>query len=243
MKGDESAKAFPWVRGALFTLLIGGLMVPAGIGLAAVVSRGGDDVLWARWGSAGEAFGAINSLLSAFALAALVITYLTQSRDLRVQRVALENAEKALRRSADVGVRGLHMELINMALADPALAEVLPSHAGQNATTRRQHLYSNLLLQNVWLQYTVGISTEEEMISNIRHLFASPKIRDYWGATSMIRKQVYVRGTSEHGLADVADAIWHEYQSLLACSESTPSRGDAGSHGKVTRSADLSAPP
>ncbi|MCM4082436.1 DUF6082 family protein [Paractinoplanes hotanensis] len=243
MKGDESARAFPWVRWTLFTLLIGGLMVPTGIGLAAAVSRRGDDDLWARWGSAGEAFGAINSLLSAFALAALVITYRTQSRDLRVQRVALEDAEKALRRTADVGVRGLHMELMNMALDDAALADVLPNHGGQDEKSRRQHIYSNLLLQNVWLQYTVGIASEEEMVSNVRHLFASPKVRDYWGATTTTRNNVYVQGTQEQTLAKVADAIWREYQSVLACSVDTPSRDPGDPPSKVTKRGDPCGPP
>ncbi|MCO8277983.1 DUF6082 family protein [Actinoplanes sp. TRM 88003] len=243
MKGDESGRSFSWVRWAFFTLLIGGLMVPAGIGLAAAVSRGGDDDLWARWGSAGEAFGAINSLLSALALAALVITYLTQSRDLHVQRLALENAEKALRRTADVGVRGLHMELMNMALGDPALADVLPSHGGESERTRRQHIYSNLLLQNVWLQYTIGIDSEDEMVSNIRHLFASPKIREYWSATAMTRKNILVSGTHEQSLARVADTVFNEYQSVLACSENTLSRDRAERPPKITKRGGLSGPP
>ena len=56
------------------------------------------------------------------------------------------------------------------------------------------------------------------MISNIRHMFASPKIREYWKDSAKIRRNVYVDGTQELGLAKVADAVWREYESLLACS-------------------------
>jgi len=234
MKGDghrnnQLSRALPALRWALIAVLTGGLVVPAGIGLTAVVGRGGDDVIWARWGSVGEAFGVINSIVSALALAALIFTYVTQTRDLRVrrgdlvlQRAALENAEKSLRRSSDIDLRSLHMRLIGMAIEDPRLAEVLPSHVGTDETTRRQHLYANLLLQHVWLQYTAGIASEEEMVSNVRHLFASPKVREYWKDTAKIRRNVYVPGTQEISLAGVADTIWREYEGLLACSAEHP---------------------
>nr|WP_221382352.1 DUF6082 family protein [Actinoplanes polyasparticus] len=216
---QQPVPASQWARWALAVALIGGVVVPAGIGLAAAVSRSGDEATWARWGSVGESFGAINALLSAFALTALIISYLSQSRDLRIQRddtalqrAVLENAEKALRRSADVDMRNLHMSLMRMAIDDPVLAEVLPSYGRTDEKARRQYLFSNLLLQCIWLQYTAGTASREEMVSGMRHLFTSNKMREYWRETASIRYKIYVDGAQESSLATIADAIWHEHE-------------------------------
>jgi hypothetical protein len=56
------------------------------------------------------------------------------------------------------------------------------------------------------------------MVSNIRFLFASPKVRAFWESTASGRKGIYVDGGSEADLASVADEIWREYQAVLACS-------------------------
>jgi hypothetical protein len=207
-------------------MVLTGSVISLGVGLVAILGRRGDNSTWARWSSVGEAFGVVNSVVAAFALAALVITYMMQSRDLRLQREdlalqrgILESAEASLRRSADVDVRKLHVSLIQMATQDARLAEVWPSGVGTDEVTRRQHMYANLLLQHVWLQYTAGIASKEEMISNLRHLFTSPRVRAYWEETAKIRRNVYVDGTEELTLAMLADAIWREYENVLACTD------------------------
>jgi hypothetical protein len=106
-----------------------------------------------------------------------------------------------------------------MAIDNPHLAEVWPRTTMEDPMIQSQYMYANLLLQHAWLQYTTGIATREEMISNLRYLFASPKVRAFWAKTINSRQSVYVEGTSEAGLAAVADEIWREYQAVLACSE------------------------
>ena len=162
------------------------------------------------------------------AVAALVITWTLQSRDmqaqraeLELQRTALKGAETALTRSAYVDVRRLHVSLARMALQNPALAEVWPVSAGTDARTQGQYMYANLLLQHVWLQHTAGIATREEMMSNLRYFFASPKMRAYWRDTTASRETIYVEDTEERGLAAAADEIWREYEAVLACSADT----------------------
>jgi hypothetical protein len=205
----------------------------SGVGLVAFVGQRGDDRTWSRWSSVGEAFGAMNSVISALALATLVITWSLQSRDMRGQRSeladqrrTLEGLEAAQRRSADVDVRGLHVALIRIALEQKHLAEVWPSGGLADSVTRSQHMYANLLIQHMWLQYTIGIASREEMISSLRYLFASPKVRAFWSDTANSRHNIYVEGSQESDLAKATDT--REYEAVLACTEeeATPPRGD-----------------
>jgi len=158
-----------------------------------------------------------------------------QSRDMRGhrseladQRRILEGVEAAQRRSADVDVRGLHVALIRIALEHTHLADVWPSGGLADSVTRSQHMYANLLIQHMWMQYTIGVVTQEEMISDLRYLFASPKVRAFWSDTANSRHNVYVEGSQESELAKTTDKIWREYESLLACAQeaATPPGGN-----------------
>ncbi|AGL14161.1 DUF6082 family protein [Actinoplanes sp. N902-109] len=167
-----------------------------------------------------------NALVPALAVAALMVTWTQQSRDRQLRREELaaqgkllQNAEAALRVSAEVDIRKLHMSLIRTAIDNPHLADVWPTHSGTDAETKISHMYANLIVQHVWLQYTTGIDSHEEMVSNLRYVFASPKIRAFWSESANSRESVYVEETTELSLAAVADEIWREYEDVLACSE------------------------
>ncbi|MFC3735984.1 DUF6082 family protein [Paractinoplanes deccanensis] len=54
------------------------------------------------------------------------------------------------------------------------------------------------------------------MISNLRYLFASPKIRAFWGDTRDGRHTIYVDNTAEATFASAADEIWREYEAVLS---------------------------
>ncbi|KUL39972.1 hypothetical protein ADL15_07935 [Actinoplanes awajinensis subsp. mycoplanecinus] len=199
-------------------LLFAVLVLAAGIAMTAVIGRFGNDVGWSRWSDVGEAFGAVNSVVSALAVAALLITWTLQSRDLATQRKILEDAQIALRRSADVGIRNLHVNLIRMAIENPDLAAVWPIDGVYDPVVRGQHMYANLMIQHVWLQFTAGLASREELINNLRHLFASPRVRDFWRDTADSRNNVYEAGTEESRLALIAEEIWTEYETVLRCS-------------------------
>ncbi|WP_189082216.1 DUF6082 family protein [Mangrovihabitans endophyticus] len=205
--------------------MLTGTVVLIGIGLVSMLGQRGDSLPWAQWSDIGEAFGAVNAVASAFAVLALVITWALQARELRSQRTEIialrtvvQRAEAALQRSADVDVRHLHVDLTRMAIENPDLAEVWPRHAEAAPAVRAQYLYANLLLQHAWLQHTTGLATREEMISNLRFLFASPTVRAFWRETANSRQSIYVNDSRELGLAATADQIWREYESVLACS-------------------------
>jgi hypothetical protein len=225
MRVDECAagrstrppKTTLWTASA--SLALAGTVVAVGIGMVALVGRGGDDSTWRRWSDVGQAFGVVNSVVAALAVAALVITSRAQSRSQRDQQTELS-------------LRQLHVTLTRMAIDNPHLAAVWPRTAMEDPVTQSQYMYANLLLQHAWLQYKTGIDTREEMINNLRFLFASPKIRAFWEKTANSRQSIYIEGTSEASLADVADHIWQEYQAVLACSGNseaeltTPITGD-----------------
>lgn len=223
MRIDEYAAGRPLMpRTALFkvvgaTLLLTGAVVAAGVGIVALVGRGGDDNSWRRWSDVGQAFGVVNSVVAALAVAALIITSTAQSRSQRDQQT-------------EVSVRQLHVTLTRMAIDNPHLAEVWPRTTMEDPVAQSQYMYANLLLQHAWLQYTTGLATREEMISNFRFLFASPKVRAFWGKTASSRRSIYVEDTIEASMAAIADEIWREYEAVLACAcesepMSPPSRG------------------
>lgn len=199
------------------TVVLAGAVVAAGVGMVALIGQGGDNGTWRRWSDVGQAFGVVNSVVAALAVAALVITSLAQSRSQRDQQT-------------EISVRQLHVTLTRMAIDNPHLAAVWPRITMEDPVTQSQYMYANLLLQHAWLQYTTGIVTREEMINNVRFLFASPKVRAFWGTTTNSRQSIYVEGTTEASLADVADQIWREYQAVLACSgEGEPKTADGRS--------------
>jgi hypothetical protein len=209
-----SAVVHPIFKATATSVLLAAVVMTAGVGLVAALSARGNAETWTRWSDVGQAFGVVNSVVSALA----VVVVLMQARMMRAQQA--EQVEqgrtqqatlRALSRTADVDVRKLHMSLIGIALEHPDLADVWPWPANISATKRSQHMYANLLIQHTWLQYTAGICTEDETLSTLRFLLSSPKIRAFWRDTAASREGIYVDGTDELDLAAAADAIWAEY--------------------------------
>src|SRR5687768_14613957 len=67
------------------TLILTVAVVIGGVALVAFLGDHADDASWSRWSDVGQAFGVVNSVVSAFAVAALVITWTLQMRDRRDQ--------------------------------------------------------------------------------------------------------------------------------------------------------------
>ncbi|WP_250038009.1 DUF6082 family protein [Paractinoplanes maris] len=218
-------KATLWIVGLV--LLVSAGAVLAGIGLVAVLARNGDDVTWSRWSSVGEAFGAVNSLISVLAVAAVVVTWTSQYRLLREQRAEVAEQRLMEERRADLELRKMHVDLMRMALERPHLAEVWPRIAGADALVESQHMYANLILQHVWLEYSSGQSSHDQMVNNVRYLMASPAMRAFWRDTENNRRSIYAENTEQSELIAVTHEIWRQCEAVLACStvpESTRSK-------------------
>lgn len=190
-----------WRRMARFSLWpIGLILASLLIGAASVAISGwmidrverteGGEGTALRRASIADYFGGVNAVFSGLALLLLVVTLLLQQRELRHQRqqLALQRQELAssrdeLRRSAEADLRGLHVELTQMAMADPALAEVWNNYPGEPTVTLRQNLFANLAFNHIVLFHSWGNVSEEELLLYASDLLQSPVFRRYWGAS------------------------------------------------------------
>ena len=201
---------------ALLTLVI--VLVSAGVAAVALVDRVEGPEVWARWSEIGDSFGVLNGVLSGMALTALVITLWIQFRELslqraelRMQRDAIEHSSEELRRSADAGMRMLHFELIKMSILDPALADVWPDpKAGGDGARRRQLLYANLVFQHLALSMTLAGYTDDQVRENLRYVFSSALMREYWAMSADGRRKMQVPGEPSR-MSRIGDEVLAEF--------------------------------
>jgi hypothetical protein len=205
----RAANAAVWTGGSV---LLVATVLGVGVGLVAVLGEVAHKGTWDLWSSIGQAFGVLASVLSGLALAAVVIVFRAQHRELIQQQAELALQRDELRRSAEANVRMLHVHLIGMAISDPLLAAVWPSSSAAVTPERhRQYLYANLILQHARQHPLLVSYTDEEFVRNLRHLFASPIIREFWRSTAAAREQLLVPGTDEFIFVERADVICREY--------------------------------
>ena len=201
----------------------------AGISVASFLAQRGSDSTWSRWSNVGETFGAINSVLSGLALAALIVTFWVQYQELREQRAelamqhqSLKDAQTELYRSAEANLRKLHLELIKMSIDDPDLAGVWPNTTPEiSYRQQRQHLYANLIYQHVLLSLRISDYPIDQVHNSLRNLFSSQVMRDYWKTASTYRAAL-VPGSREYQFAALADEICREYERVLVSNNSIP---------------------
>jgi hypothetical protein len=137
--------------------------------------------------SIGEYFGGASAVFSGLALVLLVVTLLFQQHELRLQRQELSlqreeliSSRNELRRSAEADLRGLHVQLTQMQMADPSLAEVWNDYPGESTRALRQNLFANLTFSHYLLVYRWGGITEPEMLAHAQRLISSPVFNRYW---------------------------------------------------------------
>jgi len=210
----RAGNAAVWTGGSL--LLVVAVLV-AGVGMVALLGEFAGEKTWSLWSSVGQAFGVLASVLSGLALAAVVIVFRAQHRELIEQQTELALQRDELRRSAEANVRMLHLRLIGMAIDDQSLATVWPSSSPEVSPERhRQYLYANLIIQHARVQRTIGDYSDEEAVSNLRYLFTSPVIREFWRSTEDSRRRLLVPGTAEFSFDERADAICRDYEAVLS---------------------------
>ena len=194
-----------------------GIVLFAGIGIAALLGRSGSTDLWTRWGNVGQTFESINTIFSGLAFVALVVTFAIQFQELRMQRIELKLQREAMKASngslhtsAAANLRSLHMELMRMAIDDPELAAVWPDFdVGLSIKRNRQYLYANLIIQHLWLYLQIGEYSEDEARGMLHYMFSSPLMRDYWAASERVRRWL-VADTPEHLFAKMVDDLYGE---------------------------------
>ena len=211
---------------AVSVLSVAGVLL-SGLGLVALVARGGSSDTWGRWSNAGQAFGVLTAVFSGFALAALVITFWMQLQELKAQRMELcqqretvSQAQAALHRSAEAGLSALHGNLMKLAIDDDDLAAVWPKlQPDLSARRNRQYLYANLIVHHEWLRFRISDYTEAELRKVLQYLFTSPLICEFWKCVEGTRASLLVPDTPEFLFDQVAAQVFREYGGLHACAD------------------------
>lgn len=226
-----SARAARIAKWSTVVVVLTFMVLLAGVGLAALLGRQGNEGDWSRWSDVGQTFGVLSSIISGLALAALVVTSRVQFHELQESRRELERQRQLqmqshaeLQRTAEATRGQLHLEILKLAIDDPQLAEVWPPfEPGLSVKQNRQYLYANIIyeFQQTWMR--VGGHGDEDVLSTMRYLFTSPIIRDYWKVAARARASL-VPGTEEYVLAQKVDELWQEYEAVVAARRE-PARG------------------
>lgn len=154
------------------------------------------------WDQLGEAFSVINGVFSVLAFAVVATTLWVQFTELRMQRVELrmqreatERSQQDLHRSAEADIRGLHLHLVELAIADPDLAVVWPEFAPNLPPQRRkQFLYANLILSHLNMARRVVERGDTYLPGVLADVFTSPIMQEFWSAVREYRQQLRTEG-------------------------------------------------
>jgi hypothetical protein len=226
MKVDKAGKPAHRVRRALLPsvliiLLFAVVTTALGVGLAEAVYASLGNAMTTHLSSAGQVFESVAALFSGLAFIALVVTFWLQIQELQLQRLELENqrhemraTQSELHRSAEADLRALHVELLKMAIYDADLAAVWPA-AGTaiGHERRRQHLYANLIYQHLRLALELSDVGEEFIKANLRRIFGSQLMRDFWLATEEARLAALIPETREWEFARMTDEVCRDLAS------------------------------
>ncbi|SBT67802.1 hypothetical protein GA0070622_4867 [Micromonospora sediminicola] len=130
------------------------------------VSRGTDED-WSRLSDIGQTYGATSAVLSALALGGVAVSLLLQARQGRADRIQ--------------AICGFHTDLITMQLDD--LPVYLPCWGPLDLpddTAKRQHIYTNLLVQYAWMGYEIGTIPEPLLRDMLAGMFRADVARRFW---------------------------------------------------------------
>ncbi|MFL6075814.1 MAG: DUF6082 family protein [Mycobacteriales bacterium] len=142
-----------------------------------------------RWALIGQALAPVSVLYSGLALFTIVVTILLQRRDLQNQREELALALDEQRRSSEIALRALHVDLIKMALDDDELAEVWPPLAAGERETRKDH-YCNLILNLQKTAFEASTIEEDELRGALDYLMRSPDMYAFWTRARSTRVRI-----------------------------------------------------
>ncbi|MDX3611422.1 DUF6082 family protein [Streptomyces europaeiscabiei] len=155
-----------------------------------------------RWSSAATA-GLACAAGVLFVLAA-------QQRRLEQLRLRVTRVERTTGRDARLAEQQrLQAYLLDKALDDPDLAEVLSTVDEVDPPRRRQYLFANAMYTNALLAYRVGVVNWEELHGHLRVICQSAVFRDYWDATRHHRASLK-EDSEEARVGQMMDALIHD---------------------------------
>jgi hypothetical protein len=109
-------------------------------------------------------------------------------------------------------IRGIlrrnHAELMEQAITDPDLAEVWPSRGDLSPRQRKQHLYADQILQNIFAFLATGEHSPAQARRALERAFQSPIVRDAWWAAAQERAKAVEPGTTEYAFYHLANEAY-----------------------------------
>lgn len=204
----------------------------ASIAVPILLLLGSSDKTQERWSNIGQAMGIVGTLYSGIAFLGVGITFFLQRRQLTHQKEQIKLALDEQRRSSEISLRQLHVDLIKMEIDDPELEEVWPPLVPGVAETRKDH-YCNLILNLQKVAYDAGTIQEPELRGMAQYLMTSPDIYEFWTKARSTRVQITGGDTEEDFLTMVMyEACYlgwkgaiHGSQTLRQCCRRRRQRG------------------
>lgn len=168
---------------------------------------------WQQFSFVGQTYGAASAILAVLALGGVAVSLTLQAREAKATR------EQAL--------RGLHADLLKMAMDDPVYRVCWgPFFASQDQTAARQHMYTNMIISHWQLTFEVGTAGERHIREVAAVFFAGEIGRRFWRDGRDLRlkaeqgrrarrfhrildeeyRRAVVRGASEPAPAAIAEA-------------------------------------
>ncbi|GAA2486966.1 DUF6082 family protein [Winogradskya humida] len=128
----------------------------------------GERVDWGTLSDVGQTYGAASAVLSVLALGGVAVSLHMQRRESKAAR--------------EQSIRGLHTELLRMALDDETFLECWGSIGDPvDVAWYRQHIYLNLIVSHWQMMWEIGALTEAHLRLTAAGLFGGPLGRRYWG--------------------------------------------------------------
>ncbi|WP_201776555.1 DUF6082 family protein [Allosalinactinospora lopnorensis] len=127
----------------------------------------GADGEWERLSLIGQTYGAVSALIAVLALVGVAVTLVFQARETR--RAIEETRRQAM------------SELLRMAMDDPDLDECWgPVPDGEDPKTRKQQLYTNMIISQWASAFEIGALPEERLRAVAREMFQGAVGYAYW---------------------------------------------------------------
>jgi hypothetical protein len=160
-----------------------------------------------EWHGINGEFGVIYSAFAVLALLAVGLTSWLRSRE----RLTADRTAEVLQQSAEVDLRARHVELLKMAIDDPALAKVWPSY-GDDVTPEqtRQFLYANLILQHQALVIYRNRRDPAYIRNVVRFCFTNPIVREFWQRTTGNRRNIAAADDQVVTFEQICDEVYRE---------------------------------
>lgn len=148
----------------LLVIVAMGLVILSPLALPALDNGG--EVDWSRLSDIGQTYGAVSAIVAAIALIGVMVSLVIQGREMKQAR---KNAR-----------RGLHVELMRMAMDDPRYMEVWGPYDTDTFAAEGQQTYVNLVVAHWYSEYEVGEMSDTLLRATSAEVFASVPGRRYW---------------------------------------------------------------